>query len=143
MLTTFKSKFVPYAPLILRLGLAVVFLWSGVSKLASPEGAVGVCTNRAEAIDVVSTLAWVPFDPEFIVIVQSVVELALGGLLLVGLWLPLAALVSTLMFLAFFVIFDFNLVWKNVGLLAAALALFGSEADRFSLDSFLARRRLK
>ncbi|KKS73969.1 MAG: hypothetical protein UV47_C0028G0005 [Parcubacteria group bacterium GW2011_GWA2_42_80] len=73
--------------------------------------------------------------------VQSYLELFLGAALLVGFWVPLSALVSVIVFLLFFVILDFSLIWKNVGLLGAVLALLASEPDRFSLDSWLKKRR--
>ena len=138
-LARWRQRLRPYAPLILRVGLGVVFLWSGLSKLVSIPGALGVCTNRAEAIDFVSTLYWVPFDPEIFVRVQSVAEILLGVLLAAGLWLEFASAAATLLLAAFFGLFNFNVIWKNVGLLAAAGALCVLEPDRFTLDSYLAR----
>ena len=141
MLENISTKLGPYLPLFLRLGLGFIFFWSGLSKIVSPESAIGVCTNRGEAIDLVSSLYWLPFDPEAFVWVQSYLELFLGAALLVGFWVPLSALVSVIVFLLFFVILDFSLIWKNVGLLGAVLALLASEPDRFSLDSWLKKRR--
>lgn len=136
MLDNFSAKLRPYLPLFLRLGLGFIFFWSGLSKIVSPESAIGVCTNRGEAIDLVSSLYWLPFDPEGFVWVQSYLELLLGVALLVGFWIRLSALVGVLVFISFFVILDFALVWKNIGLLGATLALLASESDKFSLDSW-------
>jgi uncharacterized membrane protein YphA (DoxX/SURF4 family) len=132
--------FRPYTVLALRLGLGTVFLWSGVSKVIDLPGAIGVCTNRGEAIDFVSTLYWLPFDPEVFVRLQSVAEIALGLLLVAGLWLTITAAASAVLFLLFFGLFNFNIIWKNLGLLAASIALLGFEPDRFSLDHYLKRR---
>jgi uncharacterized membrane protein YphA (DoxX/SURF4 family) len=129
--------------LMLRWGLGLVFLWSGLSKVIDLPGAIGVCTNRAEAIDFVSTLYWVPFDPEVFVRLQSVAEITLGLLLVMGLWLELAAAASAILFLLFFGLFNFNVVWKNLGLLGASLALFALPPDRFTLDHYLRRRAPK
>ena len=74
--------------------------------------------------------------------VQSYLELFLGAALLLGLWVRLSALVGVIVFLLFFVILDFALVWKNIGLLSAALALLASESDKFSLDSYFKKRRV-
>ncbi|MDP3986396.1 MAG: DoxX family membrane protein [Candidatus Veblenbacteria bacterium] len=141
MLVRLSFRLRPYLPLALRLGLGFVFFWSGLSKLVSPESAVGVCTNRAEAIDLVSTFGWLPFDPELFVLAQSVLELVLGAALLLGFLVPLASAVAVAVFLLFFFLLDFSLIWKNIGLLGASLALLASEADKFSLDSWLKRYR--
>ncbi|KKS82903.1 MAG: hypothetical protein UV57_C0027G0006 [Parcubacteria group bacterium GW2011_GWD2_43_10] len=137
MLENISTKLRPYLPLFLRLGLGFIFFWSGLSKIVSPESAIGVCTNRGEAIDLVSSL-----DPTAFVWVQSYLELFLGAALLLGLWVRLSALVGVIVFLLFFVILDFALVWKNIGLLSAALALLASESDKFSLDSYFKKRRV-
>ena len=142
MLENISTKLRPYLPLFLRLGLGFIFFWSGLSKIVSPESAIGVCTNRGEAIDLVSSLYWLPFDPTAFVWVQSYLELFLGAALLLGLWVRLSALVGVIVFLLFFVILDFALVWKNIGLLSAALALLASESDKFSLDSYFKKRRV-
>lgn len=142
MLENFSLKLKPYLPLFLRLGLGFIFFWSGLSKIISPESSIGVCANRGEAIDLVSSLYWLPFDPEGFVWVQSYLELLLGLALLVGFLVPLTALVSIIVFVLFFVILDFSLIWKNVGLLGAALALLSSELDKFSLDNWFKRRKI-
>lgn len=136
ILEVVSSKIRPYIPLLLRIGLGFIFFWSGLSKIVSPESAIGVCTNRAEAIDLVSSLYWLPFDPESFVWVQSYLELVLGATLLLGIWVRLSALVSALVFLLFFTLLPFSLVWKNIGLLGAALSLLATESDNFSLDSW-------
>ncbi len=140
MLDKLTARLQPFAPLALRLGLGFVFLWSGLSKLVSPDSAVGVCTNRAEAIDLVSTFGWLPFDPELFVWAQSILELVLGAALILGFMVPFAAVASSLVFLSFFALLDFALVWKNVGLLGASLGLLGSGGDRWSFDGWFKRR---
>src|SRR3990167_7152611 len=141
-LQNLAAKCRPFLPLFLRLSLGFVFFWSGLSKIVAPESALGVCTNRGEAIDLVSTFYWLPFDPTMFVWVQSVLELLLGASLLVGFWVPLASAVAVIVFLLFFALLDFSLVWKNIGLLGASLALLASEPDKFSLDSWLKRRQI-
>jgi uncharacterized membrane protein YphA (DoxX/SURF4 family) len=142
MLERLALKLRPYLPLLLRLGLGFVFFWGGLSKIVSPESAIGVCTNRGEAIDLVSSLYWLPFDPTAFVWAQSYLELILGAALIIGFRVSLSAFVSTIVFIMFFLILDFALVWKNIGLLGAALALLASEPDRYSLDGWLKKRRI-
>ena len=137
-LLRFQTALRPFVPFILRLGLGFVFLWSGLSKFGVDGNALGVCTNRVEAVGVLATYAWLPFDPEIFVTVQSVGEIILGLMMVVGFWVELATGVSFLLYLLFFFLLDFSLIWKNVGLTVATLALLGSEPDRFRLDSWLA-----
>lgn len=139
-LVTVSEKLRPYLPFFLRIGLGFVFFWSGLSKIVSPDSAIGVCTNRGEAIDLVSTLVWLPFDPSSFVWVQSVLELLLGASLLLGFLVRLSAAVSVIVFLCFFALLDFALIWKNIGLLGAALALLASEPEILSLDGLIFKK---
>jgi uncharacterized membrane protein YphA (DoxX/SURF4 family) len=133
----------PYVSLLLRLGLGFIFLWSGLSKLGLSSNPLGICTNSAEAIDFLSSLTWLPFDPAIFVFWQSIAELALGAILLVGLGVEIAAALSVLLFLLFFFIFDFSLIWKNVGLLVLALAVWGEGAGRWSVAYWFKNRKFK
>ncbi|MFH1867234.1 MAG: DoxX family membrane protein [Patescibacteria group bacterium] len=129
------KKFERWAPLFIRLGLAFIFLWSALSKLLADTEALGVCTNVDEAISLVGSFAWFPISPELFVLIQSWAELVLGLLLLFGLWIELAAAGTALVFLLFFVFLDFDLIWKNVALLGASLALLVLPADPARLDN--------
>lgn len=133
----------PYGSLLLRLGLGFIFLWSGLSKLGVSNNSLGICTNSAEAIDFLSSLTWLPFDPAIFVFWQSIVELALGIILIIGLWVEAAAAISVLLFLLFFFIFDFSLIWKNIGLLVVALAVWGEGAGKWSIDTWFKNRKFR
>ncbi|HBV33710.1 TPA: hypothetical protein DIC39_03795 [Patescibacteria group bacterium] len=126
-----------WAPLFLRIGLAFIFLWSSLSKLLANTDALGVCTNIEEAVSLVGSFTWLPISPELFVTIQSWAELVLGVVLLAGLWLDLAALATSVVFILFFIFLDFDLVWKNVAILGASLALLMLPADPMSLDSRL------
>lgn len=134
----------PYLPFVLRVGLGFIFLWSGLSKLLGDSNALGVCTNRSEAVSLVSSFLWLPIDPTLFVFLQSIAEVVLGALLMLGLWVELASLFCVALFMLFFVLLGFSLVWKNVGLLALTLAVLSAAPDRFRLDQrlgFLGQRR--
>jgi uncharacterized membrane protein YphA (DoxX/SURF4 family) len=133
----------PYGSLLLRLGLGFIFLWSGLSKLGVSSNPLGICTNSAEAIDFLSSLTWLPFDPAIFVFWQSIAELALGIILIIGLWVEAAAALSVLLFLSFFFIFDFSLIWKNVGLLVMALVVWGEGAGKWSVDDWFKNRKFR
>ena len=105
------------ASLLLRLGVGGVFFWFGVDKFLHPQ----------------AWTAWVPswmpgmigLDPTMFIYVLGIIELVLGGFVLVGRFLRLAAL-GCAVALAGIVA---SLPWSDIsvrdlGLLAAALALF-------------------
>lgn len=130
--TRLQTTLRPYVPLLLRLGLGFVFLWSGLSKFGvTGANQIGVCTNKGEAVDLVSSLTWLPFDPTVFVNVQSVVEMVIGAMLIIGWQVELATAVVAVLLVMFFAVLNFALVWKNVALLAATVALLGCEPDRF------------
>jgi uncharacterized membrane protein YphA (DoxX/SURF4 family) len=133
----------PYGSLLLRLGLGFIFLWSGLSKLGVSSSPLGICTNSAEAIDFLSSLTWLPFDPAIFVFWQSIIELTLGIVLIIGLWVEATAALAVLLFLFFFLIFDFSLIWKNVGLLVVALAVWGEGAGKWSVDTWFKNRKFR
>ncbi|MBI5465822.1 MAG: DoxX family membrane protein [Candidatus Kerfeldbacteria bacterium] len=132
--SAWRVKLGPWVPLALRLTLGFVFLWSGLSKFGLDDNAIGVCTNRTEAINLVSFYAWLPFDPELFVTVQSVGEIILGLALMVGWGVEVAAALASLLLLSFFAWLDFSLVWKNMALLGASLSLLGLPPDSWRLD---------
>ncbi|MEK7497062.1 MAG: DoxX family protein [Patescibacteria group bacterium] len=138
-LNNIRIKLKPYIPLILRLSLGFIFLWSGLSKFGADSNALGVCTNASEAVSLVSSFTWLPMEPELFVFYQSIGEIILGSMLILGLATEIAALFTVLAFIIFFIILDFSLVWKNVGLLAAALTLWSLELDNFRAELYLVK----
>lgn len=130
----------PYLPLLLRLGLGFIFFWSGLSKLIGDSNALGVCTNRSEAVSLVSGFTWLPMDPMLFVMLQSIAEVIAGAMLILGLWVEAASFACLILFSLFFALLHFSLVWKNVGLSALALAVFTAAPDRWRLDRRFAPR---
>ena len=142
MLDRFTSHFAGLSGLFLRCGLAFVYLFSGYSKLFAGSDGIGVCSNRVEAVALVANYQFIPIDPENFVIIQSVLELILGLVLIVGIKIKWAALISAVLILLFFAFIDFQLVWKNMALLGASLALLVTNENRWSLDKRLQAKTL-
>jgi uncharacterized membrane protein YphA (DoxX/SURF4 family) len=118
----------------LRLGLGFIYIYSGYGKLFLGNDTIGVCSNRGEAAALVGNYTWIPIDPEVFVIIQSIVELILGLMLIIGIKTRWAATVSTLLLIAFLLLIDFNLVWKNIALLGASIALALTRDNAWSWD---------
>ncbi len=137
MLDRLTNHFAGFTGLFLRVGLAFIYLFSGYSKLFAGSDGIGVCSNRVEAVALVANYQFIPIDPENFVVIQSVLELILGLVLIVGIKTKWAALISVVLLLLFFVFIDFQLVWKNMALLGASLALLVTNENRWSLDNRL------
>ena len=120
------------APTVLRFGLAVLFLWFGLSQVTNPEGWV----------------AWVPEWPtaqtgisvEILVFLNGLFETILGTALALGFWTRLTAflLSAHLFFIAYEIGYnDIGVRDFSLAIATLALALFGP--DRYTLDVRFAR----
>jgi uncharacterized membrane protein YphA (DoxX/SURF4 family) len=129
-----SEKYHHLTGLFLRLGLGFIYLYSGYGKLFLGDNTIGVCSNRGEAAALVGNYTWIPIDPQVFVIIQSVVELLLGLMLVLGIKTRWAATISTALLIIFLIFIDFNLVWKNIALLGASIALALTRDNAFSWD---------
>jgi len=102
-------------PLLLRLGLATVFLYAAISSFVSPDDWVGYLpTFMIELV-----------DADILLKFFSVYELILAGLLLTGVFTRYVGLLCAAT-LAGIVVFNFDLFaisFRDIGLTLAALAL--------------------
>ena len=115
-----------FAPVVLRLGLAVVFLWFGLSQLAEPAFWVG----------------WVPLwatdltglNAEIIVMLNASLEVAGGALLALGLLVrPIAVILALHLAVITFEIGMTEIGFRDFGLACATLALALGGSDFLSL----------
>jgi uncharacterized membrane protein YphA (DoxX/SURF4 family) len=125
-----------YAPTLLRLAMASVVLWFGVSQLLNPSAWTVWLPSWVNALPITSV--------QF-VLLNGVAELVLGALLLAGLFTRLAALILSLHML----VIAFHLGYTDVGvrdagLALATLAVAMHGSDYWCLDSrlFGTRNRL-
>ena len=129
-----SAKYHQFTGLFLRLGLGFIYLYSGYGKLFLGDETIGVCSNRGEAAALVGNYTWIPIDPETFVLLQSIVELVLGLMLVIGIKTRWAATISTALLIIFLIFIDFNLVWKNIALLGASIALALTRDNAWSWD---------
>ncbi|MCP6719796.1 MAG: DoxX family protein [Patescibacteria group bacterium] len=112
--------------LALRIGLGLTLIYAGVNMFLNPFNWIGFIPRWIGNI----------IDPQTFLYIHSTFELVLGLILIIGLWLPLAAL---LMFLNMFAILLFfgvdDITFRDFGLLMAALALFLLAVERKSGSS--------
>ena len=117
---------------VIRIGLAVVFLWIGIDTLLHP----------------IVWLAWVPqwllniipFSPTMFMYIHGSIEALLGLMLLVGFLTRKVSAVAAVMLAAIIVILGFNdLAARDFAILTIAVALSLVKEHPLSLDSYLAR----
>jgi uncharacterized membrane protein YphA (DoxX/SURF4 family) len=132
MFDAFANRFQPYAPFLLRIGLAAVFLIFGMQKLMQP----GQGTAEIELLISVSR-----GDASAMNYYFGLVEIILAAMLTVGFRVRLAALLAAgmefVIFTSFLMKYGLSLnpdLYRDIGLFAAALALFLLGAGRWSVD---------
>ena len=119
---------------VVRLGIAVVFLWFGVDKFFRPLVWFGFVPEFAVGLN--------PLSPNAFMYVQGVVETALGFLLLIGFFTRIASAAAA--FIMFFVVLSlgFNdLGIRDFAVFCIAVALSLSDPVKPSLDWYLRSRK--
>lgn len=115
-----------YAPAIVRLGLAFVFLWFGLSQLFGPSSWIGLIPSWLVSLTGISATTFV--------ILNGLFEVIAGTLLVFGIW---TRIVAGLLFLHLItIIFDVGLSAigiRDIGLALATLSVSLYGQDDFSL----------
>jgi len=93
-------KYQRYAPFILRMGLGLVFLVFGVDKIFRPDYWIGWIPNWF--------IIFIPFDVNYFIYFQGIIEAVVGLLLILGLFIRLASLISVLIMGSIIIILFFN-----------------------------------
>ncbi|MBI4441490.1 DoxX family protein [Candidatus Woesearchaeota archaeon] len=119
-----------YSTVILRVGLAFVFLWFGIDKFIHPL----IWANWVP--DWMAVLIPVPLST--FMIIQGVVEVVVGFLLLIGYQTRFAAFLAVVTILgaelAMFGTGQIEIMVRDAGLLAASLSLVLTGSDCLSMD---------
>lgn len=102
---------------ILRVGLAITFLWIGILILKNPEAWGGYLQPWA------ANLLVVPLKT--VMIGTAILDITIGFFLLIGVFTWLAALVASGHLLIVLIVSGINVITvRDIGLLAATIALF-------------------
>ena len=126
------EKYKEYSPLVLRIGIGMVFLWFGLTNIFNPQSLVGYLPKIVYAL---------PIEPLTLLFVNGIFEVIFGLLLLVGLF---QRLVSFILFLHILIIM-FGLGYNDIavrdfGLALATFVIFLNGPDKFCLDKKLRKR---
>lgn len=126
MIMNFK-KTKQYSPIILRIGLSLVFLWFGFNEL----------------FDTATWLSYIPpwtndlpIGPITLVLINGGIEAVFGILLLLGIFTRFSAGILAIHHLFILVILGYNeIAIRDFGLFAALIAVFLFGKDKWCLDS--------
>ncbi len=121
------DKYEEYAPLVLRIGISIVFLWFGFSQFKSPGSWTGMVPDYAVSLSHMSA--------KTLVNINGVIEIVLATLLLLGLYTRLASLLLTLHLLHITTILGYGAIAaRDLALAIATFSIFLRGADEFCLD---------
>ena len=112
-------------PVVLRLGLAVVFVWFGSQQLANPA-------VWSAFVPALTTNPWI--SPSSLVLLNGWMELFGALLLMLGLWLRPVALILGLHLLLIAIEASGAIGVRDFGLAIACFALALALPDRWTLD---------
>lgn len=121
-----------YAPFLIRLGLGAYFILAGLLKLDDHNAFLA----HVRAFNILPEQASLLYG-----LLLPYIEVAIGGLLVVGYWTTLASVLSSLMLFSFILALGTfpntaRLFNKDIILLGASLSLLFSGAGAYSIDRF-------
>lgn len=119
---------------LLRSGLGGVYLWFGIEKLRNPSAWYAwvplIIQNR------------LPISMDTYLDILGIAEIVLGGLILMGLFMRAACFFIALLIGIMIYFMGFNQVMvRDLGLLAVALALIVSGAKQISVDHLFSGKK--
>lgn len=131
-----------YAPILLRFGLSLVFLWFGLNQLINPESFLGyipiwLYPHPATMVHEhpLQSLHNLPLTPHVIIMGNGVFETIVGLLLLIGLFTRISALLLALHLIVIMVGLGYNdIMIRDLGLSIATVSIILNGPDSFCLD---------
>lgn len=124
------NKLKPFAPIVLRIGISLVFLWFAFDQFLNPMSYVGFIPQ--------SILDLSPVSANVIVHLNALFEIIFGTALILGFYTRFAALLLALHLLDITYVVGFDgLGVRDFGLSIATLAVFMYGKDFFSLDRYV------
>ncbi|MFZ2682305.1 MAG: DoxX family protein [Patescibacteria group bacterium] len=122
-----------FAPIILRLGLAVVFLWFGLQQFIAPS-------DWTAFVPGFTANPWV--SPTSIILLNAWFEVMAAALLIKGFLVRPVAITLSLHMLLITLDTGGAIGMRDFGIAMACLALASLTPDRWSLDSWLKNREI-
>lgn len=128
-----SNRMKEYALPTLRVGLALVFIWFGLTQIANVSDWVGWLPGYASAL---------PISPEALVYINGTFELFFGLLLLVGFYIRLSASLLALHMVHILSVVGYGEIWvRDFALFVGVLTLAFYGQQNFSLDAFFKNKQ--
>lgn len=122
------EKLKGFVPLLLRLGLGIIFFWFGFTKFTDLDFWMGFIPPWMESI--------LPISVNSFLYIQGFIETLIGILLIIGLLVRLSAFVAALILITIILTLGFNdLALRDFGLLMMALSLTILGSGRLTIKS--------
>ncbi|MFB6182216.1 MAG: DoxX family protein [Candidatus Magasanikbacteria bacterium] len=144
-----KHKYKNLAPVVLRIGVSLVFLWFGINQLINPGSFIGYVPQWAypHGTQVVHSHSFqfmhvVPKPSvNSLVIINGILETVLGMFLLVGLFIGVTSVILAAHLLVIALgMGSSEIAVRDFGLSVATFTVFLLDSDKYSLDSMIARK---
>ena len=121
-----KNKYREYSPIILRIGLSLVFLWFGLTNIFNGKVLINYLPSFAYSL---------PIGPLTILLINGIFEVFFGFLLIAGLFTRITSLILTLHLLMIVSFLGYNdIAVRDFGLALATLSIFFHGPDKWCLD---------
>lgn len=123
-----------WAPVVLRVGIALVFLWFGTEQLLDTNSWVNMIPDTIVNLSGMSA--------ETLVCINGIFEVIFGLALLVGFFTRLSALLLALHLVNIIFVVGYNSIGvRDFGLMMASFSIFLSGPDAWCLDKFLTKNQ--
>lgn len=130
----YSERMKSYAPVVLRIGLALVFLWFGSQQLLHMAMWIGLIPKSLVSMTGFTASTFVHFNGSF--------EIVFGLCLLFGFFTRTVALLLALHMLDITYVVGYGATGtRDFGLSIAAIALFLFGMSKFSIDAWLEKRK--
>ena len=121
---SFLKKGLKYSPIIMRISIALVFLWFGFNQIFLPEDFLGYLPDFTSS-----------FNPSLLILLNGCLEVILGIFLILGLFTRLASFILAIHLLGIMFSLGYNEIEvRDFGLMMAAFAIFLHGEDEWCLD---------
>lgn len=120
-------KYKEYSPLVLRIGIGIVFLWFGLTNIFNPQTLIGYLPKFVQTL---------PIEPLSILLLTGIFEVVFGVFLIIGLFTRLSSLLLFLHLVVIIIGIGYNdVAVRDFGLALATLAIFLHGPDKWCLDN--------